>query len=334
MESAPVLPDAEKALQFYKDVSLFASRLPDKSLASGLEPFVSAGAGKRELVQMKPADIRRFLSMKIDSVDVKGFRYVLNPVKDAVDSADSSDSTEPESPSMIVVYFRDGIYRLNLHLSRIARLPVPPDPAPQNVDLTLEEALAGIEGPGNLVVQFGFDRDIQVQCRLLEQEAPLTVASFVSMARGLRFVKIAPAPQDAKPVADEDGGTTDDADGPGVEWVRKPWYDGLRPVMAAENGAVAIGAGLNPGFVIGDEFTTERRHNKRGLLTTMPPWPGAGYGVFALTLSPVPALDDVGTVFGECDTPESLVALGRAVRESDVAGMTFLLNSITFKRVE
>lgn len=159
---------------------------------------------------------------------------------------------------------------------------------PEGGDFTLDEALAGLEGEGELWVRMEM-KEGALECRLLPEQAPRTVANFVGLARGTR--------------ASQDPVTRD--------WVRKPYYDGtafhrvIEGFMIQAGDPTGTGRG-NAGYVIPDELTPELRHDAAGMLSMANRGPGTGSSQFFITLAPTPHLDDKHTIFGRC-TEDTIV---------------------------
>jgi peptidyl-prolyl cis-trans isomerase A (cyclophilin A) len=72
---------------------------------------------------------------------------------------------------------------------------------PEQGEYTIDEALQGLTGEGVLMASIKTDRG-EIECELLPERAPITVANFVGLARGTRPWK------------------------EGSQWVEKPFYDG------------------------------------------------------------------------------------------------------------
>ena len=153
---------------------------------------------------------------------------------------------------------------------------------PVGGDFTLEQAVEGLE-PGNEIWVRMEMRRGTLECRLLPEYAPRTVANFVGLARGLR------------PSRDPDTG----------EWEAKPYYDGTEFHRVIEGfmiqGGDPSGTGRgNAGYVIPDEFAPAVRHDRAGLLSMANRGPGTGSAQFFITLGPTEHLDDKHTIFGRC----------------------------------
>ncbi|MCX4244667.1 peptidylprolyl isomerase [Paraliomyxa miuraensis] len=155
---------------------------------------------------------------------------------------------------------------------------------------TLEQALDGVPGQGDLWVEMTTTQGV-IACRLFPDEAPLTVANFVGLARGVR-----PALDDAQ-----------------VEWVTRPYYDGVAfhrviPGFVIQGGDPSGTGRGSTGYVILDEFDPDLRHDEAGVLSMANRGPGTGSGQFFITLAPVPHLDGKHTIFGRCSEPGIAVA--------------------------
>jgi peptidyl-prolyl cis-trans isomerase A (cyclophilin A) len=158
---------------------------------------------------------------------------------------------------------------------------------PERGEFTLEEALAGMAGGGPLYAEIVTSRGV-IRCELFDRDAPLTVANFVGLARGLR------------PFLDRDEGA----------WVKRPYYDGVSfhrvipGFMIQAGDPTGTGTG-NPGYVIQDEIVPTYSHDDAGVLSMANRGSGTGGGQFFITLGPTLHLDGKHTIFGRCD-PEGM----------------------------
>jgi peptidyl-prolyl cis-trans isomerase A (cyclophilin A) len=131
--------------------------------------------------------------------------------------------------------------------------------------------------------------------RLFDQDAPKTVANFVSLAEGKKAWR--------NPRTNT--------------MVRRPYYNNLTfhriiPGFMIQGGDPE-GTGMGgPGFEFADEFNPKLRHSKAGILSMANRGPNTNGGQFFITLVPTPHLNDRHTVFGELvEGTETLMAIGK-----------------------
>jgi peptidyl-prolyl cis-trans isomerase A (cyclophilin A) len=168
----------------------------------------------------------------------------------------------------------------------------PTEPDPLHGRFTLEQATAGLAGTGPLVATIE-TRMGNFACELLSREAPVTVANFVGLARGLR----------------------DFWDPTAGRWVRRPFYDGsifhrVIPDFMIQGGDILRSGMGGPGFEFADENV--QGHNAPGLLCMANHGPNTNGGQFFITEVAKPHLDGSYSIFGRC-TPADLVARITAV---------------------
>ena len=118
--------------------------------------------------------------------------------------------------------------------------------------------------------------------RLLEKEAPKTVANFVGLAEG------------TKEFTNEKTGQKE----------KRPFYDGLIfhrviPQFMIQGGC-PHGNGIGgPGYKFADEFHPSLNHSKAGILSMANAGPNTNGSQFFITVAATPWLDNRHTVFGE-----------------------------------
>jgi peptidyl-prolyl cis-trans isomerase A (cyclophilin A) len=168
---------------------------------------------------------------------------------------------------------------LALSLVGIAARADDDDPAKGN--FTLAEATKGLSGSGPLTAKI--DTTLGAfTCELYDKQAPITVANFVGLARGLR------------PWKDPKSG----------KWMKKPFYDGLIfhrviPQFMIQGGCPQGDGRGGPGYNFADEFHSTLRHNKPGKLSMANAGPNTNGSQFFITVAPTPHLDNRHSIFGE-----------------------------------
>ena len=163
-------------------------------------------------------------------------------------------------------------------------------PEPSAVDRYTED----IEGDGPLMASIETTQGI-IDCKLYEEQAPITVANFVGLARGLKaFV--------------------DPVTGDFVTGV--PYYSDTIFHRVVRNfliqGGDRTGQGhAGPGYTIPDEFTDELRHDRPGMLSmaNIEGGPNTGGSQFFITEIAAPHFDDRHTIFGRCHSLEVVRAI-------------------------
>ncbi|MCA9692524.1 MAG: peptidylprolyl isomerase [Myxococcales bacterium] len=147
-------------------------------------------------------------------------------------------------------------------------------------------ALAGLSGSGTLWALIKTQRGV-IDCELFPDDAPLTVANFVGLARGKRPFR-------------------DPRDPNATSWVTGRYYDGssfhrVIPGFMIQGGdPTGTGTG-SPGYVLVDEFSPDKIHDRPGVLSMSNiGQSNTGGAQFFITLNPTPHLDGIHTVFGQC----------------------------------
>jgi peptidyl-prolyl cis-trans isomerase A (cyclophilin A) len=145
----------------------------------------------------------------------------------------------------------------------------------------VEEALAGLPATGTLHARLVTDEG-EIDCTLELQHAPLTVASFVGLARGLR------------PFLAADG-----------QWRTEPYYRDLAWHRAEDGQFVQTGRREGQdtgGFALQDEVSYGDSFDRAGMLAMANTGaPHSGSVEIFVTTGPVPHLEGAHTIFGRCD---------------------------------
>lgn len=204
---------------------------------------------------------------------------------------------------------------------------VPADPA--SAHLTLAQATAGLKGTGAIVATIEIaapGKPVQaLHCELYADKAPLTVANFLGLGRGLRLWK----------------------DPKSGQWVKRPLYDGnhLHRVIpelliqggdpsctgdASCRGAAGIG---DPGYTIADEIRPELRFDRAGRLAMSNRGANTGGSQFFITEREASWLTGSHTIFGQCDGTELVAQLSHVEAGSrDMPKAPLLIKRISFAR--
>jgi peptidyl-prolyl cis-trans isomerase A (cyclophilin A) len=171
----------------------------------------------------------------------------------------------------------------------------PKPPADETIDplygkYTLEDATKDLAGSGKLMADIETSAG-KLTCTLFDDKAPLTVANFVGLARGIRPWK--------------DPATN--------KFVKGPAYDGsnFQRVIGkfmiqggCPRGDCTIG---NPGYAFADEIWEGATHDRPGLMCMANSGPNTNGMQFFITDGKATFLDKRGhTIFGECK-PVSIV---------------------------
>jgi peptidyl-prolyl cis-trans isomerase A (cyclophilin A) len=166
--------------------------------------------------------------------------------------------------------------------------PSPDDPL-KGV-FTLEDATKGVTGKGKLTADIKTELGT-LTCELFEDKAPITVANFVGLARGLRPWK-----------------------SPEGQWVKKPGYDGttfhrvIKGFMIQGGDPMGNGSG-EPGYVIPDEIWEGSAHDHKGQLCMANRGPNTNGMQFFITDGGPRHLDGGYTIFGQCGPDDVLEKL-------------------------
>lgn len=189
----------------------------------------------------------------------------------------------------------------------------PSEDDPLKGKFTLADATKGLTGKGALIAEIKTDKGT-LSCTLYEDKAPITVANFVCLARGLRPWKT-----------------------PAGKWEKKPGYDGttfhrvVKGFMIQGGDPAGSGAG-EPGYVIPDEVWEDARHDQRGLLCMANRGPNTNGMQFFVMDGVASHLDGGYTIFGKCE-PESVIeALASVPVRGERAVTPPKIEKVTIKR--
>ena len=126
--------------------------------------------------------------------------------------------------------------------------------------------------------------------RLFEAEAPKTVANFIGLVQG------------TKEFTDPKTRTK----------AKRPYYNGtvfhrvIAGFMIQGGDPLGLGTG-DPGYTFEDEFTSNKKLDKAGILAMANRGPNTKGSQFFITLAPTPWLDGKHTVFGEVTEGMSII---------------------------
>ncbi len=190
--------------------------------------------------------------------------------------------------------------------------PVSPDD-PLHGKFSLDDATAGLAGKGPLSAEIDTELG-KLECDLYDDKAPITVANFIGLARGLRPFKA-----------------------PDGKWTKKPAYDGttfhrvIKGFMIQGGDPSGTGAG-EPGYAIPDEKWPGATHDKRGLLCMANRGPNTNGQQFFITDAAAPHLDSGYTIFGKCGPDAVMDKLAGVPVQGDHSVTPTKIKKITIKR--
>jgi peptidyl-prolyl cis-trans isomerase A (cyclophilin A) len=190
--------------------------------------------------------------------------------------------------------------------------PVSPDD-PLHGKFSLDDASAGLAGKGPFSAEIDTELG-KLECELFDDKAPITVANFIGLARGLRPFKA-----------------------PDGKWTKKPAYDGttfhrvIKGFMIQGGDPSGTGAG-EPGYVIPDEIWAGATHDKRGQLCMANRGPNTNGQQFFITDAAAPHLDHGYTIFGQCGPDSVMDKLAGVPVQGDHSVTPTKIKKITIKR--
>jgi peptidyl-prolyl cis-trans isomerase A (cyclophilin A) len=182
---------------------------------------------------------------------------------------------------------------------------------------TLEQATEGLTGDGPLVAEIDTSLG-RLTCQLHEDQVQQTVANFVGLARGTR------------PWWDPFEG----------EWVRRPFYHGLKfhrviPGFMIQGGCPLGRGNGGPGYRFADEFVEELGHDAAGVLSMANAGPGTNGSQFFVLDGAAPHLNGRHSVFGRCQPAEVVFRIARVPQVAGNRPVTdVLIRAIRIRRGE
>jgi peptidyl-prolyl cis-trans isomerase A (cyclophilin A) len=231
-----------------------------------------------------------------------------------------STPAEPESHSVLKAATQEGA------AAATPAAPSPPPPsapeqpkAPVSADdplhgkFSLDDASANLPGAGRLLAEIETEEG-KLVCDLYDDKAPVTVANFVGLARGLRPFKA-----------------------PDGKWTKKPAYDGttfhrvIKGFMIQGGDPSGTGAG-EPGYVIPDEIWPGAAHDKRGLLCMANRGPNTNGQQFFIMDGVAKHLDGGYTIFGKCGPDATIEKLASVPVRGDHSEKPTKIKKVTIKR--
>ena len=175
---------------------------------------------------------------------------------------------------------------------------------PTGGKFSLADATAGLEGSGPLTATITTNHGT-LRCRLYDDKAPVTVASFVGLARGTR------------PFQNQDG-----------RWVKRPFYDGTTFHRIIKGFMIQGGDPLGTGAA--GPIWPGATHDRAGLLCMANRGKNTNGSQFFITDAATRQLDGNYTIFGEC-SPISVVSdIARVPKSSDDRP----ISPVTIDRIE
>jgi peptidyl-prolyl cis-trans isomerase A (cyclophilin A) len=195
-----------------------------------------------------------------------------------------------------------------------SRVPGSPDPA--GGKFMLSDALVGMPKKGKLHASIETSLGT-FQCELFDDKAPLTVANFVGLARGLRPFW----------------------DGKFGEWVKRPLYDGTTfhrviPDFVIQGGDHMGNGTGDVGYNVPDELDPSLKHDRAGLLCMANKGPNTNGGQFFITDAATPHLTAMHsyTIFGECAPVDLVHKIARVPSAGERPNEPVLIKKVTISR--
>lgn len=163
----------------------------------------------------------------------------------------------------------------------------------------MAEATAGLPEAGELMATLETSKGTMT-CRLFENEAPITVANFVGLARGVRAF-LHPRTR---------------------QWEKQPFFDGspfhrVIPGFMVQTGDISGTGGGDAGYTIPNETSPKLKFNRPGMMGMANRGPDTGSAQFFVTEAAAPHLNGGYTLFGECKPVSVVKAIANVRRNPD-----------------
>jgi len=295
----PTLPtrvDPEEAKKVFAGLRVLA----DRKDVSAMAPFLY-GRARAMLARMPPEQVTTLFQGDVVDVNVNGGRVLLklagNPMV-----------------SLAAMFLTDSGFKYDLAASMSYRDADDGPRLPENRSVPLADAVAGISGTGKLMASIKTSEG-EFTCELFEDKAPLSVANFVALARGLR-------------------GFRDVSTG---KWVKRPFYDGLTfhrviPKFMIQGGCPKGDGTGDPGYSFKDEFDLSLRHDRPGRLSMANSGPNTNGTQFFITDAQTAWLDDHHSIFGQCEPVDLVSKIARVPATDSKPQTPVVIESIRFER--
>ncbi len=211
--------------------------------------------------------------------------------KEATESVEPSSTERPEPDS-------------------VAGPPLPKTVSAPNAS-DLAKYTEGLKGEGTLMARIHTNHGV-INCELFEKGAPLTVANFVGLARGMHAFK-----------------------NPRTKMIeRRPFYDGLTfhrviPKFMIQGGDPLGTGSSGPGYKFANETSDALKHDRPGIMSMANSGPNTNGSQFFITEMKKSYLDGGYNVFGECMEIDIVAKIARVEHRR-----TRPVNDALMKKVE
>ena len=200
---------------------------------------------------------------------------------------------------------------------KISKQPVaeakPAEDDPLKGVWTMADATKGLP-PGKEIIASIETSLGTLQCKLFDDKAPINVANFVGLARGIRPWKT-----------------------PAGKWEKKPIYDGsvfhriMKGFMIQGGDPLKTGMG-DAGYEIPDEIWEDANHDRAGLLCMANHGPNTASSQFFITDDAAFHLDGGYTILGECSPVDTVHKLASVEVQGELAKDPPVIKKVTVTR--